>query len=453
MNTGKFSVAQNSATTLATQIASYALNFCAGIIIARSLGPAGKGTLSLVVLSHVLLLTVSNLGLAAASSFLIARRGLSLGQVGRHAVAAAVGLGLVTFSLTAVVVNFLPASVVSPSQRGYVLLAAGLVPLALATQFLNGALVGAGQIIWLNGLTLAQAFINVVGLVFFLLVLRLGLSGGLSAWTVTVVGTCLLTIAVTSWRARRLGRQPADGSKRWNRALADEGIRYGIRAYPAGVVSFLNLRSDQFLLGYLAGTASVGVYSVAVTVAELLLFFPRSLATALLPRITGADGVSAKHMAASACRHTIGGVLISGIVLVPIGLLIPLLFGEAYRPSVAPFLLLLPGLGAYALAPVLSTYFSGQLGRPIVASLFAAMSLVLDLVLVWVLVPHLAVPGAALASTLAYTATVIAMVAYFRRLTGVGLREMLAVRVQDIAAYRAVFDPLLRLRPTRSARR
>ena len=190
MNTGKFTVAQNSATTLATQIASYALNFAAGIIIARSLGPANKGTLSLVVLSHVLLLTVSNLGLAAASSFLIARRGFSLDQVGRHAVAAAICLGFATLALTAVVVNFLPASVVSPSQRVYVLLAAGLVPLALATQFLNGALVGAGQIIWLNGLTLAQAFINVAGLVLFLLVLRLGLAGGLTAWTVTVVSTC-----------------------------------------------------------------------------------------------------------------------------------------------------------------------------------------------------------------------------------------------------------------------
>jgi O-antigen/teichoic acid export membrane protein len=453
MNTGKFTVAQNSATTLATQVASYALNFAAGIIIARSLGPANKGTLSLVVLSHVLLLTVSNLGLAAASSFLIARRGFSLDQVGRHAVAAAMCLGFATLALTAVVVNFLPTSVVSPSQRVYVLLAAGLVPLALATQFLNGALVGAGQIIWLNGLTLAQAFINVAGLVLFLLVLRLGLAGGLTAWTVTVVSTCVLTVAVTFWRARRLSHHSANRSTRWNRALADEGIRYGIRAYPAGVVSFLNLRSDQFLLGYLAGTASVGIYSVAVTVAELLLFFPRSLATALMPRITGADSVSAKHMAASACRHTVGGALISVAVLVPIGLLIPVLFGEAYRPSVVPFFLLLPGLAAYALAPVLSTYFSGQLGRPIVTSLFAGMSLALDVLLVWALVPRLGVAGAALASTLAYLATIVVMVTYFRRLTGVSLRAMFAVSRGDFAAYRSVFDPLLRLRSIRSLHR
>ena len=451
MSQREFSVAQNSVITLATQIASYALNFAAGIIIARSLGPAGKGTLSLVVLTHVLLLTVSNLGLAAACSYMIARRGFSLGQVTRHAIVVALGLGLVTFGLTAVVVNFLPTSLVTPSQRVYVLLAAGLVPLALATQFLNGALLGAGQIVYLNGLTLAQAIINVTGLVLFLLVLRLGLHGGLGAWTATVIGTCALTVFVAFWRAHRLGSRTIDGSPRWNRALTDEALHYGVRAYPAGVVSFLNLRSDQFLLGYLAGVASVGVYSVAVTVAELMLFFPRSLSTALLPRITGTDSVSAKHMAASACRHTVGGALISGAVLLPIGLLIPVLFGEAYRPSVVPFLLLLPGLGAYALVPVLSTFFSGQLGRPIVTSLFAALSLVTDVILVWVLVPLLAVPGAALASTLAYLLTVISMIYYFRRLTGVQLREMLAIRAEDITAYKILLDPLLRLRPKKSA--
>lgn len=454
MSRREFTVAQNSALTLVTQIASYALNFAAGVIIARNLGPAGKGTLSLVVLSHILLLTVSNLGLGAASSFMIAKRGFSLRQVSRQGGIAAWVLGLSAFGLAAVGVNFLPAGVVSPDQRIYVLLAAGLLPLALTTQFFTGALQGAGQIIWLNALTLAQAAVNVTGLAVLLLALRWGLRGGLTAWAITVVTTSLLTMAVTARRARRLAGSadtPADRAWRWEPALAREALRYGIRAYPASVISFLNLRSDQFVLGYLAGTASVGQYSVAVTVAELLLFFPRALSTALLPRITRADPDSARHMAASACRHTIGGALISAAVLIPIGLLIPAVFGAAYRPSVAPFFVLLPGLAAYALAPVLSTYFSGQLGRPTVSSLFAAMSLILDFALVWMLIPALGVVGAALASTLAYVLTVISMLGYFHRSTRVELREMLALKAADLAAYRTLLEPLLRLWPKRAA--
>jgi hypothetical protein len=43
MRERQFTVAQNSAITLATQVVSYSLNLVAGIIIARNLGPAGKG--------------------------------------------------------------------------------------------------------------------------------------------------------------------------------------------------------------------------------------------------------------------------------------------------------------------------------------------------------------------------------------------------------------------------
>ncbi len=452
MSTSRFTVAQNSAITLATQIASYVLNFASSIIIARSLGPAGKGTLALVVLAHMLLLTVSNLGIASANAFLIAKRGYSLQQVSRHSLVGALVLGLGALVLTVAAIRFVPAHLVSPDQRGYILLAVGLVPVALARQFLSGALQGAGQIIWLNVLNLVQAVVNVANLALFLLVLRLGLTGGLTAWAVTTVAVSLLGIAVTFWRAACL-RTPGDpGAAGWTAGLVTAALRYGIRAYPTGVVSFLNLRSDQFLLGYLAGSASVGQYSVAVTLAELLLFFPRSLATALLPRITGADGDAARHMAASACRHTIGGTAVSMAVLVPVGLLIPLFFGEAFRPSVVPFFILLPGLGLYSLVPVLSTYFSGQLGRPTIPSLLAALSLAIDLLLVWILVPILTVAGAALASTVAYTAAVLVMAGYFRRLTGVSLREMAAVRAGDLAAYRALLDPLLEQWPFRTAR-
>lgn len=452
MNAQGLSVAQNSAITLATQVASYALNFASSVIIARSLGPAGKGTLALVVLAHLLLLTLSNLGIGTANSFMIAKRGFSLGQVSRQSIAIALALGFGVFALTALLINFVPSSLVGPDQRTYVLLAAGLAPLALVTQFSSGALQGAGQIVWLNVLTLTQAIINVTSLALFLLVLQLGLSGGLAAWTTTTVTVSLFAMVLTTWRARRLASGTSDRAGWWNRTLASETLRYGVRAYPASIISFLNLRSDQFVLGYLAGTAQVGQYSVAVTVAEFLLFFPRALSTALMPRITSADPESARHLAASACRHTIGGALISAALLIPAGLLIPVLFGEAYRPSVGPFFILLPGLAAFTLAPVLSTYFSGQLGRPTVSSLFAAMSLTVDFVLVWVFIPPLGVSGAALASTIAYTLTLIAMSGYFRRLSGVRLSEMVTIRAGDLVAYRVLLDPLLRLLPKRDSR-
>ncbi len=442
MKTSSLSVAQNGAITLGANIAAYALTFGAAIVVARVLGPDGKGVFQLVVLAHTLLATLGNLGLASANSFLIAKGYHSLAEVGRHAAWLSVGLGLVVFLMAAAGAQLLPTGLVPAEQRVYVLLAGALVPFALLTQFLGGALQGAGQIIWLNVLNLAQALVYATSTVVLLLLLRLAVPGALAAFSLSTISTGLLA-ALVVWQIAKRGTPSGSAQPRWNRALVRRASDFGVRAYPASVVSFLNLRSDQFLLGYLAGTASVGQYSIAVTVAELILFFPRALSTALLPRITGARSEDAGHLAASACRHTLGATLAGLVGLVPFALLIPTIFGQQYRLAVVPCLLLAPGVAAYALAPVLSTYFSGQLGRPMIASLLATLSLVIDLALVWALVPIFGVPGAALASAGAYGATVLVMIFVFRRLSGVPLRDLLAFKKADWDAYRDLLRPLI----------
>lgn len=442
MRPGSFSVAQNSALTLGTSLTAYALTFGASIIVARSLGPAGKGVFQLVVLTHTLLATLGNLGLASANSFLIAKGHYSLAEVGRHAVWLGAGLGLAVLLVAAGAARLLPASLAPADQRAYVLLAGALAPFALLTQFLSGALQGAGKIAWLNALNLTQALVYACGAVILLWVLQLALLGALITFSLSTVVTALCAVLIF-WRQTR--GAAADGAPpRWNGALVRRATHFGIRAYPASVVSFLNLRSDQFLLGYLAGAASVGQYSISVTVAELLLFFPRALATALLPRITGARREDAGHMAASACRHTLAASTIGLIAIVPLALLIPVVFGAQYRPAVIPALLLAPGIAVYSLAPVLSTYFSGQLGRPLIASLLATLSLIVDLVLVWVLAPGLGATGAALASAIAYLVTMIVMVGAFLRLAKARLRELIVPQAADFTAYRELLRPLRR---------
>jgi O-antigen/teichoic acid export membrane protein len=148
-------------------------------------------------------------------------------------------------------------------------------------------------------------------------------------------------------------------------------------------------------------------------------------------------------MAASAARHTLGASLLGLIAIVPLGLLIPVIFGALYAPAVIPCLIIAPGIAVYSLAPVLSTYFSGQLGRPLIPSLLAALSLSLDLVLVWLFVPRWGAAGAALASGVAYGVTVIVMVGLFRRASHAPLRELVAFQRTDLAAYAALFNGAL----------
>ena len=228
VKTAGLSVAQNSAITLGANLTAYALTFGASIIVARSLGPAGKGAFQLVVLAHTLLATLGNLGLAPANSFLIAKGHYSLAEVGRHAAWLSIGLGMAVFLLTAIIVQFLPATLVAPEQRAYVLLAGGLVPFALLTQFLGGVLQGAGKIVWLNVLNLAQALVYAAGAVVFLLLLHLDVPGALITFSLSTVTTGLLALLVgwrLSWREMPVGSAP----RGWNPALVRQASRFGIR--------------------------------------------------------------------------------------------------------------------------------------------------------------------------------------------------------------------------------
>jgi O-antigen/teichoic acid export membrane protein len=283
--------------------------------------------------------------------------------------------------------------------------------------------------------------VYLIGVVVLVVILALDVPGALVAYALGILVSASMS-GVVMWREARRGPEAA-ARPGWNPGLVRSASRFGLRAYLASVVSFLNLRSDQFLVSFLAGTASLGLYSVAVTVAELMLFFPRALSTALLPRITAASQEDAGHLAASATRHTIGASVFGLLAIIPLALLIPLIFGEAYRPAVVPCLLLAPGVAAFSLAPVLSTYFTGQLGKPLIPSLLAALSLVVDLLLVLVLVPVLQLPGAALASTIAYLLTIAVMVALFLRVSHVPARDLYAFRAADLAAYRALLAPFI----------
>ena len=65
---------------------------------------------------------------------------------------------------------------------------------------------------------------------------------------------------------------------------------------------FLNFRTDQILMGFIATEAALGFYAVAVNVSEVLLYLPSSAATALLPLIarTEHSAGAGRHFAHSA---------------------------------------------------------------------------------------------------------------------------------------------------------
>jgi O-antigen/teichoic acid export membrane protein len=191
------------------------------------------------------------------------------------------------------------------------------------------------------------------------------------------------------------------GFARPHRRLAREAVGFGLRAWIGGLAYLLNARIDQIIIGIIATEATLGVYAVAVNASEVLFYVPSAVAAALLPAIarSGGDALADRTLRVfrAVALVTAAGVAIAAL-LGP--LLLPLVFGGAYRGSVAPFLLLLPSAFGFAANAVFSSALLAS-SAPGLSSLGPLVSLPTGIALDLLLIPPLGASGAAVAGSAA----------------------------------------------------
>ena len=185
------------------------------------------------------------------------------------------------------------------------------------------------------------------------------------------------------------------------------------------LIGLLNYRVGLFAVERLLGLSATGVYSIAVVAAELLWFLSSSLTQAAYGRIGTPDRAQA---AATTLRVVQLGV-VALLVLAPLLWLaawvgLPRLLGPAYAASLLPLALLLPGALLFGGASALSAYFTNHVGAPQIPARVAALSLLVNGSLAFVLVPLIGLAGAALAASLAYVCSVLLLGLLFARHAG-----------------------------------
>lgn len=225
-------------------------------------------------------------------------------------------------------------------------------------------------------------------------------------------------------------------------SLLVDSMRFGIRAWVGSFARFLNFRIDQILMGLLASEAALGIYAVAVNASEVLLYLPAATATALLPVAARAEpgqrGEQTLRAFRSAALVTTGALVVAAI-LGP--LLLPVVFGTAFRDSVEPFLWLLPGALGFAATAVFSNALVASTS-PGLSSLGPLASLVVGVGLDLVLIPRFGATGAAAAASTAFLAGGCVAVAVYARRSPFAWRALVLPRRGDLAVLRALARPL-----------
>lgn len=398
-------IAGGSAYLFAAQVVGNAGFFVAVLVLARALAPAGRGTVAFATVTAMVAARVAGIGVREATMVYVARRPAERATLLSNVAAAAAVTGAAAAGIVCGGLTLLAD--MRPSGIGAAVLAAIGVGIFAAAIVDAGYffLAGCGRFRLQASVTASSSWVYAGVLV--LLWATVGLTVELAVWA-WVAGTIFRGALLLAGAAR------GNGFGRPNVALLREAVAFGSPGWLGSVARFMNFRTDQILMGFLATEAALGVYAVAVNASEILLYLPQATAIALVPVIARTAAHGHTEQTLRAFRIVMVITLVSMVVAVAAGWpLLPIVFGEKFAGSQLPFLLLLPGAIGFVGMSVLSNALLAS--APGLSSIGPAVSLAVGIALDVLLIPRYGASGAAVAATMAYIAGGVAAVFAYRR--------------------------------------
>ena len=425
MNAGSTRLKTDVAWTFATRILMVVNSVAAGIIVAHWLGADGVGQLAVINVAVATLVQLGSLGLPSANTYFIAQDPDRLRTAAiNSAIVALFWGGLLGIGL-GLLAQF------RPEWFGFVSgdlirIAAVSIPSQLITLIGLNILLAVGKLRAFNLLDLAGQSFVLINALLALIVLRRGLTALVILNTAAAI-LVSLAVAVLIWiAARKLAR----ANWRIDASLLAQMIRYGIKFHISILAAAIIFRADLLIVNHFRGSTEAGVYSVATQFGMLLMLLPGVIATLLFPRVTAKQDQQGETTAL-VTRYTAFVTFLSCLAAVPFSFLLPLIYGAEFREASGLLLILLPGVYLVGLESVMVQHFNA-LGLPRIIPFYWIVTLIINIVLVFLWVPRLGAQGAAVASTLSYALIFSFVTREFLASTGQSFSNVFILRRSEL---------------------
>jgi O-antigen/teichoic acid export membrane protein len=401
-----------------------ALAIATGVIIARSLGPEGKGIYAVAFMLPGLVLTFGGLGLNHSLIYQIGRKHLTLEQALGTIIVLDIVLSVVLMALTLTLAPLLSGTLVRGVPFNLILLTTLSIPSALMLGHLRDILRALGRFQIYSIFVFLE---NVVKLMAFLILIAFS---SLTLSRVIVVQLALgliLAIVCLGAVARHLS-----GKLRPHLKAVRTLLSFGLRTHVSSIFANLERRFDILLLNAFLFPAQVGLYTVAVGAAQLVLYTTDSMGTVLFPRVSSSSREQVHQFLPRISRMSILLSALVGVGLVIVGKpLISLLYGPDFEASYTAMVILVPGIVMLTLSRVGEIYLKG-VGRPGVVSAVTVVSFAVNLGANLILIPLLGIRGAALASSISYSLGACLVLIIFLQDSKLSVRDIVVPTWDDL---------------------
>jgi O-antigen/teichoic acid export membrane protein len=381
------------AETFAAKVGAAALGLISGAIVARALGPEGRGAFVAAATLSGLGVQLANVGLQTANTCYVSRDASRLPTVIANSLLVACLAGAAAAAAVLVCAWLLGATVSLPA--GLIWLAMVSIPIGLAYMLFSQLLIAVERVQLFNQIEIGSKSASII---LSIAIVLIGIANPSALFFCAVAAqTAGLWVL---WKS--LG-QRVTVLRSGSLALLREQLPLGMRAYLAALLASLLLRSDVLLVQSISGNAETGYYSIAVAMADVLYMLPAAAGMLLFPRMTAMRDAKSRRGEAMRMLLLIGAAMTglgaaAAIAATPV---VTLVFGVSFEPAVSMFYILVVAMVIYGMNNIVSVLLASE-GMPWIAVWVWGVGLVVNIALNLFLIPTYGGHGAAFASLISY---------------------------------------------------
>jgi O-antigen/teichoic acid export membrane protein len=432
------SFVRDGLVTVCVTIATTALGLLTGIIVARTLGPDGRGALTAILSAPQVLGWVFAMGCGKSVTYFLSRDHRIGGRL-----------------LTTWLVIFLPLCVLSilagelllpillSAQSAETLALARLymptIVIVLMSDLILGLILGDQDFRFFNAFGFAQSAGATLAYVVLwqtghFTVESASLAQAATSLTVILAGTIRVV------RHHGLAWPDLD--------LALRSFWYAFRAHGEIISGTVAQKLAIFVLPAFLAAVDLGHYAIATSVSSLFVTITGTISTILMPTVTRRGAASGRTLVLKSLQATlIAGLTLGGGLFLFADLAIRLVYGGGFSASVLPLRILIPGTMLYGAASIIIGGLYAE-NRPFLATVPQLAGMIITIAGLLTLLDGGGLIAAAIVSSVAYATVFFTAAASYLWTTKLGWRAIVP-DAADLKAYANRFTALFRRFPAK----
>jgi len=417
-----YSFVKDGISVFGTQILTLVIGFVSGVLLARWLGPAGRGAFTALLVYPTIMISLLSMGTRQATVYYLGKKKYSESEV--------VGVTLLLLIFSSIIGVITSVAIISYTQNSdysliLILLTSFTIPANLTINYFTGILIGKQRINKFNKFMYLVPIINLVLIIFLVFFIKLYIVGAVLATLISNIVLALYALlSINREYSLKICYRP-ELIKR----MVSLGFTYALSLF----ILNLNYRVDVIILEHLSNVTEIGQYTIGVGFAELLWQLPTAFGLVIFSYSANAKNSNKFSQDIAKMIRIVFPVVLTGSIFLYFSseYIIPFLYGNEYTPSVKMLKILLPGIVMMSFFKIINMDLAGR-GKPGVTITAFLPAVLVNIVLNIILVPDFGGCGAAFASTISYTLASVSILYYYMKITQLSLSDIFICKKSDI---------------------